>query len=68
MPSRLPGALVLDELWPALPGSDRRHETLIKAASIPRQLRWQAALGYAVAAAALCQDLAISHPHTPTPE
>ena len=39
VPSWLPGALVLDELWPALPGSDRRHETPIKAASIPLRLR-----------------------------
>lgn len=38
VPSQLPGALVLDELWPLLPGSDREHETPVQAASIPLRL------------------------------
>lgn len=38
VPCRLPGAAVLDELWPALHSSAKGHETSIKAASIPLQL------------------------------
>lgn len=38
VPCWLPGAAVLDELWPALHSSAKGHKTPIKAASIPLQL------------------------------
>lgn len=65
MSSWVAGSLALDELWTVWPGSDRGHETPIKAALIPL---WLCLACCAVAAGVLCQGLAASHPGTPTPE